>query len=283
MAKKTVNQVLLFVLPFLFAVPLVLYGIFESQAVRSLGRPGANILLAVLIVALVAVFLVPFIGMFAGLLRGEGPNFFWAGGRRARAILATGRQAQATVMALGECSQGGVVSINDQPYLNLKLKIDGGSQPPYEVSFDTIVPRAAVPQFQPGAVFPVRVDLNDPRKVVYDSAKQAGFGETDADTGHPVVGGKGWSELDRDLLKKEGKNGKAKIVAVEDTGRSEDFNPVVRITYEVSTPSEPPYPLIKEIPIPTQAVRQLRTVIGRTYPARIHPYDPNKIVVDVKF
>jgi hypothetical protein len=33
------------------------------------------------------------------------------------------------------------------------------------VSFDTIIPRYAVPQFQPGAVIPIKVDSNDPEQI----------------------------------------------------------------------------------------------------------------------
>jgi hypothetical protein len=82
-----------------------------------------------------------------------------------RRILRTGRPAAATVKRIGESSQGGVITVNDQPYLNLVLEVNDGVHPPYEVSFDTIIPRYAVPQFQPGAVIPVKVDPNDPDQV----------------------------------------------------------------------------------------------------------------------
>lgn len=80
-------------------------------------------------------------------------------------ILKYGRPAMATVKSIGESSQGGVITVNDQPYLNLLLEVNDGTRAPYEVSLDTIIPRAVVPQFQPGAVIAVKVDPNDPRKV----------------------------------------------------------------------------------------------------------------------
>lgn len=89
-------------------------------------------------------------------------SFFGVNRRR---ILRTGRPATAVVKRIGESSQGGVITVNDQPYLNLVLEVDDGVRTPYEVSFDTIIPRYAVPQFQPGAVIPVKVDPNDPEKV----------------------------------------------------------------------------------------------------------------------
>lgn len=69
---------------------------------------------------------------------------------------------------LAENSGGGVVTVNDQPYLNVTLEVDGGSRAPYVVSFDAVIPRAAVPQFQPDALIRLKVDPNDPQQVVVD-------------------------------------------------------------------------------------------------------------------
>ncbi|MDD5382882.1 MAG: hypothetical protein PHH60_04425, partial [Candidatus Margulisbacteria bacterium] len=66
------------------------------------------------------------ISMFIPSMSSFFANTFLGGGRDAKRILATGRPATATVLALDESSQGGVTTINDQPYLNLKLKIDDG-------------------------------------------------------------------------------------------------------------------------------------------------------------
>ena len=53
--------------------------------------------------------------------------------------------------------------------MNIKLKIDDGRKIPYEVSFDTIFPRTSVPQFQPGVIFPVKIDPTNPNIVVVDT------------------------------------------------------------------------------------------------------------------
>jgi hypothetical protein len=89
-------------------------------------------------------------------------SFFGFGRRR---ILRTGRPATAVVKRIGESSQGGVITVNDQPYLNLVLEVNDGARTPYEVSFDTIIPRYAVPQFQPGALIPIKIDPNDPEQI----------------------------------------------------------------------------------------------------------------------
>jgi hypothetical protein len=95
-----------------------------------------------------------------------GPTLsFFGGGATTRRILRTGRPATAVVKHIGESSQGGVITVNDQPYLNLVLEVNDGARTPYEVSLDTIIPRYAVPQFQPGAMIPVKVDPNDPEQI----------------------------------------------------------------------------------------------------------------------
>jgi hypothetical protein len=95
---------------------------------------------------------------------------FFGGGPGARRIRKYGRPARATILAIGENSGGGVVTVNDQPYLNLQVRVEDGFRAAYDVSFDTVIPRSILPQFQPGAVIPIKVDPEDPQKVVIDSA-----------------------------------------------------------------------------------------------------------------
>jgi hypothetical protein len=90
------------------------------------------------------------------------------GGAAERRIRKSGRPARAIILAVGENSGGGVVTINNQPYLNLVVRVEDGVSSPYEANFDAIIPRASLPQMQPGAVVKVKVDPQDPRKVVLD-------------------------------------------------------------------------------------------------------------------
>jgi hypothetical protein len=93
---------------------------------------------------------------------------FFGGSPAERRIRATGRPARGKVLRLAENSGGGVVTVNNQPYLNLTLEVDDGARAPYVVSFDTVIPRSALPQFQPGAPIRLKVDPDDPQKVVID-------------------------------------------------------------------------------------------------------------------
>ena len=124
---------------------------------------------------------------------------------------------------------GGVMTINDQPYLNLKLEVHDEGRTPYPVSLDTIVPRAAVPQFQPGANIPIKIDPDDPQNVVIDWKRGIGPAGP-ANVSKPTVGNVDqWTSSDNQLLDQQGIDGTAKMLAIEDTGQSKDFNPVVKI------------------------------------------------------
>jgi hypothetical protein len=205
-------------------------------------------------------FLSPFLGM----------------SKDAQRVLSTGRPAKATVLSIGENSGGGVVTLNDQPYLNLKMRVEDGLSPPYEVSLNTIIPRAAVPQFQPGAVLTVRIDPQNPMNLVLEPSRRE-------EANIPSYGGSDWTEEDRRLLREKGVPCQATLLEVTDTGRSLDFNPVAKVSWEVQVPGTSPYRVSKEVPVSTEAVQQLRGVIGKTFAARVHPTDREKIIVDVRF
>lgn len=201
-------------------------------------------------------------------------NIFLGDGKKARAILAAGRPATATVLSLSENSKGGVVTINDQPLLNLKLLIEDGSRPAYEVSFDTIIGRAEVPQFQPGAKFKVKIDPADPQKVVIDIEAMAE---------QPVIGKKNWTDEDRKLLKDQGIDGVAKLLSIEDMGRSENFEPVVKETWEVKCAKWGTYTTTTEFAVASNIAEQLKSVIGKSFSTRILPNNKDRMTIDIKF
>ena len=161
--RRSVN---LFPVVFLSAVPVIVWALLDEWGPRVLGEEetrrltesgiatGVGIVLMLIpVAAALAVFAKPMLSFFGG---GE------------KRIRATGRPGRATLLSVGENSGGGVVTVNDQPYLNLMLRVDDGVRAPYDVSIDTLVPRSALPQFQPGAVVAVKIDAQNPNKVVLD-------------------------------------------------------------------------------------------------------------------
>jgi hypothetical protein len=265
-----------FILPFIGAIPIIIISIFEEEIIQRWGENTFTVFLVIGIIVVFGLSIYPFIGAFKGMFGGKGYGFFWGNGKMANQILATGKPAFATLLKIDENSGGGIATINDQPLLCLTLLIEEGSSQPYQVSFDTIVGRTTLPQFQPGIKFPVKVDNIDRNLVVFDQ-EAVNAGKT------PTVGGKNWTDEDRLLLEKSGIEAMALLQDMEDTGRSEDFKLVVNVSYEVYIPGEEPYSIKREIPIPYESVQMMRSAIGKSFKAKVHPYDRQKIVVDIKF
>ena len=133
--------------------------VFGSEWFAHYGGPATMAYGVVMTIAVAAILIIPNLGpMFS----------FFGGSPTERRIRKTGRPARATVVAVGENSGGGAVTINDQPYLNLVVRVEDGVTAPYEASFDAIIPRAQVPQVQPGAILAVKVDPQNPKRVVLD-------------------------------------------------------------------------------------------------------------------
>lgn len=81
--------------------------------------------------------------------------------------------------ALGHTAAGGVMGtaditairdtgtmINDAPVCELDLMVTVPGREPYAVTHRQLLAHSAIPRFQPGASFSVRVDANDPTKLV---------------------------------------------------------------------------------------------------------------------
>lgn len=200
-------------------------------------------------------------------------------GRASKKILQHGRPAAAVVMSIGENSQGGTVTINDQPYLNLQLEVRDGNKNPYTVSLDTVIPRASVPQFQPGTVIPIKIDPEDPMKIAIDWQASS---VPDIGTEKPVYG-EDYSVTDEYLMKSEGIDGCVRIMDIVDTGKSKDFHPVVEVHYEVERPDMESYSFAKELALPTEVIHKFKNTIGKKLKARIHPHDKTKMNIDVQF
>jgi len=200
-------------------------------------------------------------------------KYFLAGSKR-KEILAKGRPAKAKIVNLGESGKG-IVTVNNQPFVTMTLEVMDGDKPPYKVKLQTIVSRLALPQFQPGAIIPIKIDLKDPNNIVIDSGGQAIEGAK-----KPTYDSGTWTEEDKKLVAEKGIIGEAKILKIEDTGESKDFNPVVRMTYEVKAENIEPYTLSKELPMPSKAAKFTKSFIGKVVPAKIHPENKEKVILE---
>jgi hypothetical protein len=208
---------------------------------------------------------------------------FMGGSRRSKEIQNSGRSATATILSIGEISPGRSVTVGGQPYLRLVLRIDDQTRSMYDVTVDTVISHYQLAQFQPGARFAVMVDPADPQAVVIasDEATVGPVGSAPGTT--PVIVAEGWSQTDLIKLEHDGKHGLARVVAAAATGRFEGANPVEQIEYEILLPGAEPYTVNKQIAVPPNAVPQIESTIGKSFPVTVHPNDPDKISVSFTF
>jgi len=181
-----------------------------------------------------------------------------------------GRAAEAVILSIGEAKGGMVVTVNNQPFVSFELEIHDGSKKPYTTTLSTIISRLAIPQFQPGMKVPVQIDPEDPMNVMLDRSRKLW---------KPSYGNVSPDGSKEDHIKTHGKKGQARILSVQDTGKSKDFQPVVLVTMEVWGPEVETYTFEKEIPMPTFAIKRLKP--GKVVPALIDPENQTNIMLDL--
>ena len=75
---------------------------------------------------------------------------------------ANGRAGNATVTAINDTG----TLVNNAPVMELDLMVTVPGREPYPVKHRQLVALSAIPNFQPGKMFPVHVDQNDPNRIV---------------------------------------------------------------------------------------------------------------------
>jgi hypothetical protein len=78
------------------------------------------------------------------------------------ALYSTGLQGSATVESLADTG----TFINNSPVMDIEMMVTVPGKEPYKVTHRQLVSHAALGNFQPGKTFSVRVDQNDPSKLV---------------------------------------------------------------------------------------------------------------------
>lgn len=202
-------------------------------------------------------------------------NTFFGSGKKAEKILVTGKPAVATLLTIGENSKGGVVTINDQPLLNLKMLVEPENAASYEVSFDTIIGRSEMPQFQPGARFHVKIDPADPQIVVIDAQATA--------EDKPMIGGEEWQAGDEQMIKDHGLDGVATLLSIEETGQSKDFKPEVKMRWQMKCAKFGEYKIEQKTHVTSEMAGQLKGAIGRSFSAKIHPEKKERTSMEINF
>lgn len=268
MTKK--RGFLLFLLPLIFVLLIVIYNIYFFQIIKvQFGSKIANGIQITLVI-LIIIFSIyePLTFSFSGM-----ETSFLGSGQKAKIIIEIGRSATAKVLYIGENSKSGVVTINDQPYLNLKLKIDDYKNSTYEVDLDTVIPRHMIPQFQPGAIFPVKIDPDDPKSVVIDT-KLLNEGVI------YLTGCLEITNVDKTKIENSGIAGKAKLIELSDTGKSENFKTIIKVVWEILPLSDKCYKFSYNKAMDSFAIDELKEILNHSFNARIHPDNKEKIKIN---
>jgi hypothetical protein len=82
--------------------------------------------------------------------------------QEARRLLQVGRKGLATVVAVRDTG----VMVDENPQAELDLQVAVAGLEPYDVTHRQVISRVAIGSFWPGAKVPVRVDPQDPQKLL---------------------------------------------------------------------------------------------------------------------
>ncbi|MEA2493142.1 MAG: hypothetical protein QOJ29_1053 [Thermoleophilaceae bacterium] len=85
-----------------------------------------------------------------------------ADAQKAQHLMANGRVGTAVIT---EVRQTGMF-VNENPQVEMDLQVNVEGIPTYTATHRQVIAQIAIPQFQPGATVPVRVDPEDPTSVL---------------------------------------------------------------------------------------------------------------------
>ena len=80
------------------------------------------------------------------------------------ANLKNGLPAQATILRIWDTG----TTINDNPVVGFLLEVRPQNLPTYQAEAKSMIPRLSIPQFQPGAIVPVKIDPQNQARVALD-------------------------------------------------------------------------------------------------------------------
>ncbi|HEU5100739.1 MAG TPA: hypothetical protein VFU22_17040 [Roseiflexaceae bacterium] len=80
------------------------------------------------------------------------------------ANLKNGTPAQATILRIWDTG----TTINDNPVVGFLLEVRPQNLPAYQAESKSMIPRLSIPQFQPGATVPVKIDPLNQSRVALD-------------------------------------------------------------------------------------------------------------------
>lgn len=87
-----------------------------------------------------------------------------SGVSQAKELSTTGETAQAEILKIWDTG----MTVNDDPVVGFLLEVHPDGKDSYQAETKLRISRVSVPQVQPGAVVPVRIDRANPQRVSLD-------------------------------------------------------------------------------------------------------------------
>jgi len=200
--------------------------------------------------------------------------------------------------------------LNENPQIGLQLNVTVPGRNPYQVEVRQFVPLMLLMRLQVGATLPVKVDQQDPSKVVidWDSPVQAagafpgswggavpgayGGAVPGAYAGMPggampmagvpmvttsvSMGGQDVDQM-RAQMAATGLDGTATIQTAQDTGVAVGNNKVFSVSMTVNVPGRAPYQETSAAMVPLEDAPKI--VAGVTVPVKVAPDNPNLVMI----
>jgi hypothetical protein len=218
------------------------------------------------------------------------PLFFaWNRTRSKAGLETTGVSGTATVAGFTQTG----MSMNDQPRVKLDLLVTVPGKPAYHVHQAEFVPIALLGLLTTGATIPVKVDPQNPSKVLLEWEQigassappvadvQALLQQYAAQLGAAVpaaVATPAPAFAPASPAEDGWKPGRATVLDLQDTGAGSGDTLALRFKLRLSGASAQPY----EVDHTESLARNVagRLVKGQSFPARVDPSDPSNVAVD---
>lgn len=118
-----------------------------------LGGGGTILIVVLSICCSIVMTIVPIVAVFYFIRKMQENNQ-----KKAEALMATGRQGEATILALQDTG----MRINDDPRVSIVMEVRLPGYPPYQVQKTMTLPLIRMSQVQVGSVVAVMADPNEP-------------------------------------------------------------------------------------------------------------------------
>ena len=228
----------------------------------------------------------------AGILGAVGLGLLFWGRKWSRAyaeaqrIRVQGVPGQAQILGMRQTG----VRLNEQPQVELRLRVSTSMHGPYEVTQKEYIPEMLLGVLTSGQPLPVKVDSANPQRVVIEWENAGGMGTPMA--GMPVAGMAASGQMagfgqapqgdPADVKKRllaEGVSGTAKVISSVPVGQNDsEGRPMYSMVLQIEVEGHPPMQGPAVVGVPPERAELLE--VGDTVPIKADANNPSVMAVD---